>query len=331
MAQAVDAPLTRHRTGRFLGRRPFAVRPENVFAPGHWEPRKANPELVKALALVQSQVTEARALLALPDDQAPLRTEQSRERLRELLSSDVDALSSDAAWELANALKRELLLLADKHYVWTRLAYEAEREKHPGHWHSWSEHFGSEDLSRLLKLENGTVNADVQAQAVNRLRFLYQERAEAGLERRVRAAQKCRYLGILALGLVVIFLALSAIIQRIGGGGMWQSIALVALAGALGAMLAGTFRVRDKLVELDDLRSFWPAMRVQPLVGAVSGLVILLVLQSGAIALGNGDSTSWAAQALFAFAAGFSEPFFLGVVEKVAVLPDKENGEAKKR
>lgn len=309
----------------------MAVRPQSVFAPGHWEARKANPELAKALALVQSQVTEARALLALADEQAPLRTEQSMERLCELLSSDVDTLSSDGAWELANALKRELLLLGDKHYVWTRLVYEKERDKHPDHWHSWSEHFGSEDLDRLLKLENGDENADAQAQAVNRLRFLYQERAEAGLERRVRAAQKCRYLGILASGLIVVFLTLSGIIQKISGGGMWQSIALVGLAGALGAMLAGTFRVRDKLVELDDLRSFWPAMRVQPLVGAVSGLIILLVLQSGAIALGNSDSSSWASQALFAFAAGFSEPFFLGVVEKVAVLPDKQNGEEKKR
>lgn len=175
------------------------------------------------------------------------------------------------------------------------------------------------------------MSEEVQAEAVYRLRLLYLERAQAGLERRVRAAQKCRYLAILAWALVALFLGLAAIVQRIGGGGMWESIALVGLAGALGATLAGTFRVRDKLVELDDLRSFWPAMRVQPLVGAVAGLVILLVLESGAVALGNGTSSSWAAQALFAFTAGFSEPFFLGVVEKVAVIPDKQNDHARKR
>jgi hypothetical protein len=151
------------------------------------------------------------------------------------------------------------------------------------------------------------------------------------LERRVRAAQKCRYLGILAWALVALFLGLAGIVQKVGGGGMWASIALVGFAGALGATLAGTFRVRDKLVELDDLRSFWPAMRVQPLVGAVAGLVILLVLESGAVALGDGGSSSWAAQALFAFAAGFSEPFFLGVVEKVAVIPDQQIDDTKTR
>lgn len=332
MAQAVDAPLSRRRGARLLRRRPIPERPENPLAPGHWEPRKAEPELAKALTRVQTRVAEARTLLALADQQAPLRTEQSTERLCDLLSPDVDALSTDGAWELANTLKRELLLLGDRHYVWTRLAYEAEREKKPGHWHSWSEHFGRERLDELLALErNGGVTPDLQAEAVNRLRLLYQERADAGLERRVRAAQKRRYLTVLAWVLVVLFLGLSGIIQKIGGGGMWESIALVGLAGALGAMLSGTFRVRDKLVDLDDLRSFWPAMRVQPLVGAVAGLIILLVLESDAVALGRGSSSSWAAEALFAFAAGFSEPFFLGVVEKVAVLPDKETTESKRR
>lgn len=290
------------------------------------------PELAKALTRVQTHVAEASALLELDDEKAPLRTAQSTDRLRHLLSRDVDSLSVDAAWELANALKRELLLLGDRHYVWTQLDYEAEREKKPGHWHSWSDHFNRQRLNELLDVgKNGSVGADLQAEAVYRLRLLYLERAQAGLERRVRAAQKCRYLGILAWALVALFLGLSAIVQRVGGGGMWESIALVGFAGALGATLAGTFRVRDKLVELDDLRSFWPAMRVQPLVGAVAGLVILLVLESGAVALGDRSSSSWAAQALFAFAAGFSEPFFLGLVEKVAVIPDKHIDDAKTR
>lgn len=290
------------------------------------------PELAKALSRVQTHVAEAGALLELDDQTAPLRTAQSTERLRDLLSRDVDSLSVDAAWELANALKRELLLLGDRHYVWARLDYEAEREKKPDQWHGWSDHFSRQRLDELLDVgKNGSVSADVHAEAVYRLRLLYLERAQAGLERRVRAAQKCRYLAILAWALVVLFLGLAGIVQKIGGGGMWESIALVGLAGALGATLAGTFQVRDKLVELDDLRSFWPAMRVQPLVGAVAGLVILLVLESGAVALGNGNSSSWAAQALFAFAAGFSEPFFLGVVEKVAVIPDKQTDDSRRR
>ena len=311
----------------------MSSRPQDPLAPGHWERAGGGePELAKALTRVQTHVAEARALLELADDEAPLRKPQSKDRLCGLLSRDVDSISVDAAWELANALKRELLLLGDRHYVWARLEYEAEREKKPGRWHAWSDHFSRQRLDELLEIgKNGGVDTDLHAEAVYRLRLLYLERAQEGLERRVRAAQKCRYLAILAWALVALFLGLAGIVQRIGGGGMWESIALVGLAGALGATLAGTFRVRDKLVELDDLRSFWPAMRVQPLVGAVAGLVILLVLESGAVALGNGTSSSWAAQALFAFVAGFSEPFFLGVVEKVAVIPDKQGDEPKKR
>jgi hypothetical protein len=85
-------------------------------------------------------------------------------------------------------------------------------------------------------------------------------------------------------------------------------------------------KIRDGLRELDDLRSFWPAMRVQPLVGATAGLIVLLVIETGTLDVG-GESGSWAGRALVAFAAGFSEPFFLGLVQRVAVIPDKRSEE----
>ncbi len=328
MAQAVDASPPRS----WFRRQQIDTRPTSPFAPGHWEQSKAEPELAKALCLIQGRVAEARALLELNTAEPTPHSERTRSRLLELLTRDVDSLTTDSAWELANQLKLELLFLGDKHYVWARLDYECERTKKAGHWHGWSDHFGEQKLHDLIDAgKNGAVDAGVQAEAIHHLRLLYTERAEAGLERRVRAQQKLRYLNILALALIFFLVLLSGIVQWIGGGGMWESIVLVVSAGALGATLAGTFRVRDKLVQLDDLRSFWPAMRVQPLVGAVAGLVILLVLESGAVALGNGNTASWAAQALFAFAAGFSEPFFLGVVQKVAVLPDKDNDNSKKR
>jgi hypothetical protein len=91
--------------------------------------------LAKALSLVQGYVTEARNLLDLPDEQAPLRTAEVRERFRDLLTRDVKRLSIDSAWELANQLKRELLFLGDVSYVWTQLEYEAQRDKKPNKWH----------------------------------------------------------------------------------------------------------------------------------------------------------------------------------------------------
>src|ERR1700757_4285185 len=84
------------------------------FVPSYWDrPHQRNPELAKALSLIQCYVSEARNLLDLDDVEAPLRTAEVRARLRELLTRDARKLSIDSAWELANQLKRELLLLGD--------------------------------------------------------------------------------------------------------------------------------------------------------------------------------------------------------------------------
>ena len=218
-------------------------------------------------------------------------------------------------------------MLGDVSYVWTQLEYEAQRDKKPNKWHGWSEHLPKKKLNDLLVARTkDPIDRTTQLEAVRSLRMLYELRAEAGLERRARAAQKCHYLAMLIPILLVLQVALGAAIFEVGRSDMWKQIALAGSAGALGAALSGIFRVRDRLVELDDLRSFWPAMRIQPLIGATAGLVTLLVLESGAVKLGAGaaERTPWAAVALFTFVAGFSEPFFLGLVRRVAVVPDKD-------
>lgn len=290
----------------------------------HRERRRRNPELAKALAFVRQYAAEARNLLALPEPDAPLATPEVRARLEHLLDRDLRKLSIDSAWELANELKRELLLVADVSYLWAQLEYELERDKKGSKWHRWSDHFPPAKLRSLIAArESEGVDRVVHVDAVRSLRKLYELRAEEGLERRARAAQKCRYLTALIPFLLVSLAMLSASTYEVGRTGIWKDIALAASAGALGAILSGIFRVRDRLVELDDLRSFWPAMRIQPFIGATAGLVTLYVLESGAVELEAAGSRPWAAVALLTFAAGFSEPFFLGLVERVAVIPDK--------
>jgi hypothetical protein len=282
--------------------------------------------LAKALGHVQRYVGEGRSLLDLDDQEAPLRTVGVRQRSEHLLTRGLRSLSIDSAWELANELKQELLFLGDVSYVWTQLEYEAQRDKKPNMWHRWSDHLEPSKLQALLAARsNGPIERPVHLDAVRSLKKLYELRAEAGMERRARAAQKCRYLTLLIPILFTLLLALSATIYEVGGREMWKQIGLAVSAGALGATLSGIFRVRDRLVELDDLRSFWPAMRIQPLIGATAGLFTLLVLESHAIKLGDdAGPTPWAAWALFTFVAGFSEPFFLGLVRRVAVVPDKD-------
>jgi hypothetical protein len=63
-------------------------------------------------------------------------------------------------------------------------------------------------------------------------------------------------------------------------------------------------------------------MRVQALIGACGGMNLLLVLQSHAVSVGT-VSDGISGWGLLAFVAGFSQPFFLGIVQRVAVVADK--------
>ena len=279
----------------------------------------------KALGYVRATVGEIRRLLALPTDEISLCTPEIKARLRDTLDVPVEALGIDSAWELYTDLKGMLPFLGNADDVASRLDHEAERDSDESRWHPWTQHFSAAELQRLRKsYHDGTPDRRLQGQAAAKLSFLYARRAEAGRERRAKAQQKRRYLNVLFWALLVLQVVLVLAIDAAAGEDeVWRQIFVAGAAGALGATLAGTMKIRDDLRELDDLRSFWPAMRVQPLVGATAGLIVLLVVETGTLD-GGGESGSWAGRALVAFAAGFSEPFFLGLVRRVAVIPDKK-------
>lgn len=297
---------------------------DQLLSPARWQRKARNPELKKALGYLQGAVAEARRILAVPADGLSLRTPQLEARFRDVLDQRVKSLTIDSAWELYTQVKSMLPLLANTDFIASQLDHEAQRRKDASRWHGWNEHFGKDELDRLRSNYAGQQPSQVlHNQAAEKLSFLYAQRAEAGRDRRAKAAQKCRYLNVLAPLLLLLQAGLVFAIDYLDGTDVWKGIAVAGTAGALGATLSGTMQIRDDLRELDDLRSFWPAMRIQPLVGATAGLVVLLVLESGALDLGGGQGTDWAARALLAFAAGFSEPFFLGVIQRVAVLSDK--------
>jgi hypothetical protein len=297
---------------------------EELLAPERWlRQGRADAELKKAFGFIQAELGETRRLLSLPGDETSTRSPATVEELRSLLRGDVERLSIDGAWELHGALKRLNLRLGDASYVAAQLDYEQHRPVHD--WHGWKRHFAPAELRRLVaRFDDETVTPADHRRAVDRLTVLYLMRAEAGRNRRARAALKCDYLHRLAPLLLLLVAALGIAFHLATGGTFWKLILLTATAGALGSTLSGVFKVRDQLARLDELRGFWPTMHVQPFTGACAGLIVLLMLESKAIAFDsfNADSPSPATLALLAFAAGFSEPFFLGIVQKVAVIPD---------
>ena len=295
---------------------------EELLDPERWEPaRRRSAERTKALAYVQGMVTQARRLLALASPAAPDRTDTVRKELQQLLKRNPRELGIDSAWELYTALKQAVLLIADRTYLCLLLDHEASRSAMQDKWHGWGAHFRADDLERL---RGDVARGDEAAisDAIGRLTFLYNKRAEAGRERRAKAAAKCRSLKWLAPVLFALLVAFAAAIV-LNDPSSWRAVALAASAGALGSMLAGILKLRDQLAELDDLRAFGATIPLQPLIGGTAGLIVLLVLDSGALQIGTGDSGGLPLRALLAFVAGFSEPFFLGLVQRMAVVSDK--------
>ena len=107
----------------------------------------------------------------------------------------------------------------------------------------------------------------------------------------------------------------------------WQ-VVVAGLAGALGSVLSGFFKLRDKLSKLRELRSFDGAVLAQPLVGATAGLFAYALVRAGILHLPPPDSQpTTSSYVIYGFVMGFSEPFLLDVVGKVARGPGKDKSD----
>jgi hypothetical protein len=298
---------------------------EELLVHSRWKPASStHPERAKVLGLIQSELSEASRLLATQS-----RRDLPAEReLKALLLQNVEIRTVDQGWELAARLKRLNLRLGrfDRAYVQSLLEYESAHAEDPRHWHTWSKHFRQQELLDLLQVYAAQpVKGKDRDRAVERLNSLYLKRAEAGRDRRAKAALTDLYLQrlTLVLGPFLLGLGTIALVSTTGSHSVWRAFAVAALAGALGSTLSGVLRLRDQLLRMDELRAFRPAMIVQPLVGASAGALVFLLLASRAFSLGSLDPEAWPSPGVLGFAAGFSEPFFLGLVDRVAGLPEQ--------
>ena len=295
---------------------------DQLVAPSRWVPKHSDPEIRKVLGTIQTHLSETRRLLAGQEFDERSQSSAALGELTSLVQQNPGELTIDSAWELAGALKRLNLRLGDRAFLASRLEFELGRAD--SQWHGWNAHFDKTELRELIDVYRSRKPTRAEhALAVDRLTLLYLMRDEAGRDRRARAALKYQYLTRLAPLLLVLLVGLGVAANYATKGNFLETILLTACAGALGSTLSGVFKVRDHLVRLDELRGFWPAMRVQPVVGACAGLIVFLILDSQAIGLGAESSETWSGRGLLAFAAGFSEPFFLGIVQRVAVVPDR--------
>ncbi|MGH9349759.1 MAG: hypothetical protein ACRD26_21110 [Vicinamibacterales bacterium] len=92
--------------------------------------------------------------------------------------------------------------------------------------------------------------------------------------------------------------------------------------------MSGTIKARDKLVRGSDLRAFRAGLMAQVLLGAVSSLVLLLLLASQILEIAGTGSPE--GKAALGFEAGFSEPFFLKTIQRVAKMGEESGEEGEK-
>jgi hypothetical protein len=255
-----------------------------------------DPELKKVLGLVHEYVEDVRRLRPTSPHGSDADVALAR-----LIDVDERQLRErDAAWAIADGLKRALVRLGNDEYRRERLMAEDRRRT-----------AGDRAIVDLPRQD-----------AIEALLFQYQRRSDESRHREARRRIKARYL--LHVGLLLTLLVPALFVAAVQSTDLeWWTIGEVALAGAVGATLSGLRRIRDELSAIEDLRTFRPAMLVQPLVGAAFALVIVMLLKAGllGLTLPTGAAQPYAL-AVFAFVAGFSEPFVIGVVGRVAALAD---------
>jgi hypothetical protein len=65
-------------------------------------------------------------------------------------------------------------------------------------------------------------------------------------------------------------------------------------------------------------------MLVQPLVGAVGGLILFAIWRSGLLKVAGLDRNEWSSVAVVAFVGGFSERYFLRSLARITGGADQE-------
>ena len=261
------------------------------------------------------------------------------ERLTHLLPSGAKAsLDRETARELPNEARCMLLEVAAdanrRDYLRARLDEEQHREQLGASTLRWSDLLDPDDLSglrdALAEPDTGGLDADTthaMRRAVELLATLYQARNHAEREQRahdrVRDARLqwvTRWLLLLlvpAAALLVLAFSPAVTASRAGWLSDGVRVALVLVVGGLGSALSGTRRLLGEVLLRGELDRFQAAFRAQVLVGGALGLVALLLYEVGSlpsfqVIRGSPDVVP---VTLYAFLAGFSEPFVLGVVQ----------------
>jgi hypothetical protein len=265
-----------------------------------------DPEIRKNLEIVVSCLSDAIELGERGELPAA-----SGLRLVELVNEPRAMLHLETLLETRRSAEQVLLRCADEVLLRERTA--AEFDEQEATLVTWRRRYG-DDLPELLDPRRRDRSEDVEA-ARERLQQLVA--ARFALYRPLRARRELRIRSLPGLGGVVAGFAVLfgvAITLALGDDVELSTVLLGAVAGAAGASLSGLLKFRDEVRLGAEVREFTPFFLAQTVVGAVFGLLVVLVGAAGWIAVQDSPAGIGA----LSFAAGFSEPFALGIVTRLA-------------
>jgi hypothetical protein len=291
-----------------------------------WHPRRVrDPERRKILARFVGCVAAARTLACRTDK------DEQRDRIRSALSHSLAGRDLDGLIELIDVVDQVLIEIGDEASLRAQHDTELFRSRRilqMGRPDAVDPYVASHEL-----YPDDAEPSDVEAIRYRLASIRWLRTQEFRLSRARLAMRRRALLGLVPV-LLVLIAATTVVLVHVDQGPTWALTVLVSLVGALGGTTAGAYKLRDNAAGITGLRGLEPALIVQPLLGACAGLVMLLVLVSGFLPQEAADSAAapvWAKDAVAAFVAGFSEPFFLGVVGRVGSGPAPERSPGRTR
>jgi len=275
-----------------------------------------DPELRKHLQRIADRLEAAR------------REEAIRKDLGSLAEFDPHRLDLDSALSLSARLDEFVFARSDDAGLLCAAA-EAELPRTDTTVVTWKGLFGEDpdDVPEAVEVfrQGGEPSGPPLESLKHKLSVLAHSRHEDYQLLRTRRAMKGQHLRYLGLGLLIAIAAFAWELVR-GGVLTFDDVLLGMAAGAVGALMGGTFKLRDTVSHINDLRAYRSILAVQPLLGAGAALFLLLALETHVLSVG-GAADGLAARGLLGFVAGFSEPFFLKTVARVTSLVEKKGGE----
>jgi hypothetical protein len=285
-------------------------------ARGKLQKRLLGPVKRKVYSMIHDRLLRLQASLLDYPSQQKDNIEHISNRILETLNLFDDSINENAAWNIADSLKELLLEVASPDFIYRALVEETRRD--PEDVHYWGKYFPLKDLWKFIIKYEEDPDAFNCHLACERLKILYKNRNDLG--RHNRARDRVRWVYLYGVSLLLLPLCLLVLFWDIESNSQSQvyQMGIVLVAGAIGAVLSGAIKLRD-LGRIVELKGAWMTLFPQMILGATLAMIVVLILRTDFIKIGNIDFQFVDENILFivGFISGFSEPFALGIIERI--------------